>query len=506
MTSPTPRRGSSVLGATGWQTLAQVAPLVVNLALTPFVITSLGRVAYGLWLVCSTFTQFLGQVDGGIGTTALRYFTRFAGSGDRRSAGRYARTLALMVLGVTAVTLLPAFLLTDLVVEFFHAPPDLADGAAFLLRTLVVLLGLGFLRNILAGILNAHQRYALTSITQLASYAVYAAGLVVVLTQGWGLHGMAYAFIAQQVVATAFIVPAALKLIDVRGVGFLSRAEIGEFLSVAWKVQLAGLMNMLSFQGVFLLVGRMAPRQVPDFGPGATFAQQMRFLPFNAVRPMQSTIGATIGAHGEEAGRARFRGLQRVWVIVIVGWVAVGAPASYHGVNAWLPLDNDLAGTVAAILLVGHLFALLPQVLVQWLVLQGRPEFEMWSSILTVAATVALAFATVGAFGALGVAVGTAVAQVLGMIALLVLAGRAGFLPRNPLIDVPWLQAAAAAALSWLTCGFTAALIAQGTLPRGAPGLVLVGLSAAPCLAAYLVATVGPRRVARIIRTRSLRD
>lgn len=505
MTSRTPRRGSSVLGATGWQTLAQVAPLVVNLALTPFVITSLGRVAYGLWLVCSTFTQFLGQVDGGIGTTALRYFTRFAGSGDRRAAGRYARTLSLMVLGVTLLTLLPAFLLTDWVVEFFHAPPELADGAAFLLRTLVVLLGLGFLRNILAGILNAHQRYALTSITQLASYAVYAGGLVVVLTQGWGLHGMAYAFIAQQAVSTLFIVPAALRLIDVRGVGFLSRAEIREFISVAWKVQLAGLMNMLSFQGVFLLVGRMAPRQVPDFGPGATFAQQMRFLPFNAVRPMQSTIGATIGAEGEEAGRARFRGLQRVWAIVIVGWVAVGSPAAFHGVNAWLPLENDLAGTVAAILLVGHLFALLPQVLVQWLVLEGRPEFEMWSGMVTVALTVALAFAAVGTFGALGVAVGTVTAQLVGMIVLLFLAHRAGFLPRSPLVDVPIAQAAITAVVSWFACGFTASLIADGVLPRGALGLVLVGLTAAPCLGAYLVATVGPRKVARMIRTRSLR-
>ncbi len=498
-------RGSGLVGATGWQTLAQVAPLVVNLALTPFVITNLGRVAYGLWLLCSTFTHFLGQVDGGIGATALRYFTRFAGAGNRADAGRYAKTLSLLVLAVTLLTLLPAFVFTAQVVEFFHAPTELREGAVFLLRTLVVLLGLGFLRNILAGILNAHQKYALTSVTQLVGYAVYAGGLVFVLNQGWGLHGIAYAFIAQQLVATVCIVPPALRLIDVRGVGLLTWAEVKEFLGVAWKVQLSGLMNVLAFQGVFLMVGRMAPAQVPDYGPGSTFAQQMRILPFNAVRPIQSSIGQTIGREGEDAGRHRMTSLQRVWVVLLVGWVAVGAPASYHGVNVWLPLENDLAGLIAATLLSGHLFALLPAVLAQWLVLEGKPEAELWGGIVTVTLTVVLSFAAVGPFGTPGVAVATVTSQFLGMCTLLFLARRMGYLPRNPLRDIPVVPALFAAAVTWLVTEGMTMLIENGPLPRGALGLVLVGLTAGVCLAGYLVWTVGPRRIRTMMRTRSLR-
>ena len=503
--SPPPARGGyAILRGTVWQTAAQVAPLVVNLTLTPFVLSSLGRTAFGLWLVTSTFTQFVGQVDGGIGATALRYFTRFAGSGDRASAGRYARTLSLLVCAVIGVVLVPTFLLTDVVVAFFHAPPEFHDGAAFLLRTLVVLLGVGFLRNILAGVLNAHQKFALTSITLLAGYVAYAAGLVIVLNLGWGLHGMAYAFIAQQVVGTLFIVPPALRLIDIRGVGFLTWPQIKEVLGMAWKIQLAGIMNMLSFQGVLLIVGRMAPTQVPDFGPGANFARQLRLLPTNAIAPIQSTLGATIGREGETTAAEQFRRLQQVWVLLVVGWVSVGAPAAYHGVGVWLDLDGNLASIVAGALLIGHLFSLVTLVLTRWLILQGRPEFEMVSSTVTVALTIVLSLATVSTLGALGVVAGTVAAQLIGMVVLLVGAARAEVLPRNPLRDVPWVQACVGAVATWFICAFAADIVRDGLVPTGALGLLLVGLSATPALALYLVTTIGPRRTLRIIKTRSL--
>ncbi len=72
-----------LLGGTGWQALAQMLPLVFNLALTPFVIHGLGVGIYGIFLLVMVIQQFIGSVDGGVGPSARRYFGMYAGRGDR---------------------------------------------------------------------------------------------------------------------------------------------------------------------------------------------------------------------------------------------------------------------------------------------------------------------------------------------------------------------------------------------------------------------------------------
>lgn len=499
--------GQGILGATSYLTLAQLAPLVVNLVLTPFIILNLGRQAYGLWLVATAFIFFVGQVDGGIGRSVLRYFSRFAGAGGdlgRRDAGRYTRTLTLLVFGLCTLFLLPLFFLAGTIVDFFHAPPELRDGMLVFLRVSLVTIAVALWRNVLTAILNAHRFYALTSITHLASYAAYAISAFVTLRAGLGLYGMAIAAGLQALVATVVIVPAAMRLVTLRGVGGMTRAEIREFFSVAWKLQISGLLSSLSLQGATLIVGRAAPRQMPDFGPGATFAQQLRLLPMNAVRPIQSSLGATIGREGSDAGRASFVRLQRVWVILITGWVAVGAPASLYGVTTWLPLESQFAGQVSAVLLVSHLLALLPAVLSQWSMLEGHPEPQMWAAIVLTVLALTFASAVVGIWGAMGVTVGMLVAQLIAFVVQVTLAARRGILPRNPVLDIPWLPALVCSAGTFPTTRAIAHALWGGPL-EGPVGLVLVGLGAAPFLAIYLVWTIGPKRTWRILRTRSLR-
>lgn len=500
------RKGSGVLGSAGWQALGQFTPLVINLVLTPFVISTLGVTAYGLWLVTSILTSFIGHVDGGIGATALRYFSRFAGKGGEeghRLAGRYVVSLMMLMSVIVFIVVAVPFVFAGSLMDFFHASAELHAGATFLLRTTLFLLAIGLYRNILAGVLNAHQRYALTSITNVASHIVYSLSLYFTLSAGLGLYGTAYSFMAQAAVATLFIVPSALRLVTFRGAGLMSRAEVKEFLGLAWKVQITGLLHMLSFQGVILIIGRAAPGQVVAYGPGSNFAQQMRLLPNTAVTPMQSAMGQTIGREGDEAGRRQFVSLQRAWVVFLVGWVAVGAPASMNGVNSWLPLPEDMAGQVAAILLFSHLITLLPAVLSQWLMLDGRPEPQMWNGIVTTSVTLALTLLFIEPFGSLGVAVGVTLAQVAGVTTMLTVATRRGGIPRSPFREIPWVPALTCSALSFVTTGFMARVLENASV-EGIFGLLSVAASAAPPFALYFLWVFGLRRTLRMIRTRRL--
>lgn len=499
-------RGSSIIGGTMWQMSSQLAPLVVNLVLTPFVIVSLGKDVYGLWIVIMTFTAFLGHVDGGITSTVMRYFARFVGAGRetmRQDIGRYVKSLAVAVIVICSVTLLPAFTFAEQIANFFYTPDEELAGAVLLIRVALVTVLVALLRNVVSSVLNAHRLYALTALTFVVGYIAYAVTVFFSLKAGWGLRGMALAAALQALVSFLWIVPKALRLMTLRGSGWMTRQELRAFGALAWKTQVNGLLHMLSVQGLTLIVGRAAPHQRAEFAPGMTFAQQLRSLPRHAGVPIQTALGQTLGRSGETALADHTVRLQKTWVLLVVGWFALAAPASYHAVNIWLPLNSKLPGLIAAILLIGHLWGSLGMVLQLYLLQVKRPDIYMRASFVSTGVLLAGSLIAVDKFGAIGVSIVFVVSQLLGLLLHLSLSKKTGLLPRNPLRDIPWLPAIVCSAATAVATGFVANLLRANQIDGGI-GLLLVAASAGPTFLIYLLWAFGPKRLIQIVKTRKL--
>lgn len=476
--------------STLWLTLAQLAPLAVNIALTPFVILQLGETRYGLWLIASSVAMFFGQFDGGIYRTALRYFSGHVARGDAREAGNLMLSLSIPVVGIQLVTLAPLLVLDRQIAGFFQTPEALVGETTYLLRVVTVVVGVGLLRGIFAAILHSHMKFGLTAGATLVSYVGYAAAMFLTLRADAGLRGVALAYIIQTAIATVVIVPSALRLVSLRGARLISGAEARGFARMAWRVQAAGLLNVLSAQGLLLLVGRLRPAEVASFGPGATFAQNFRSLPTNALGPIQARLGGSVAADGDDGTAAVANRIQRTWVRAVVGLAAVGAPAAYVGINAWLPLEGSLSGAVAAILVVAHLLALLPQVQLQWAVAVGRADVEVKSTATSVALLFGLSVALIPVLGSFGVGVAAVLGSAAGMLVVhLLLRGQDGGV-RSPLRDVPVLAGIAAVVVTVLVeLGLRRVAADMTILESGAPALLWAGVGALPGLVLYAAMT-----------------
>ena len=299
-----------------WLTIAQVSPLAVNITLTPYVITQLGETQYGLWLIASSVALFMGQFDAGVYRTALRLFS-IEGAPDGVPR-RLVTSLSLGMIGLSCVTLLPLVLLPDAVTSFFHVPSSAVPDTRLLLRVMAMVVAVALARGVYVAVLHSRFRFGLTAVSTIAGYAAYAVAMFTTLHAGWGLRGVAIAYVVQTFVTTIFIVPAALRLIDRRGPRLMRPDELLTFARIAWRVQTANLLTALPMQGSLLLVGRAEPRQVSDFGPGSTFAQNFRSLPLNALGPVQARLAGAIGR--DEAGSATvYDRLQRYWAGGIAG-------------------------------------------------------------------------------------------------------------------------------------------------------------------------------------------
>lgn len=497
--------GRVLAGGTAWQTLAQFVPLVINLVFTPYFILGLGHDRYSIFLLVSTLTMLLAQFDGGLGQASMRFFTLYAGSGDRAAATRLLTSVSAVFAAGAVVVFGSLFLAAPALLRFFGVSPDYFDETTLLLRVLVVLLAFILIRNLYNSLLFAHARFRVTSTAIIAGHLVYVGGMIATIRADWGLRGVAATFVAQQVVGAAISVPAGIRYVDRSGIGWMPRPVAREFFGYAWRVQITGLIAMVTTQKDQLVAGRMLGAQLSGpYGQGANFTQNLKMVPLNAFGPLQAMVGQRVGAAGAEAARETAERIQRVWVRALVGYGAVGLPATYYGVATWLRGSfGPTSAPVATVLFAGSVVGMLASVLGMWCLTLGQASLSLRASLIGLGLNVG--FSVVGwfALGMLGVIAGTALSQVGYAIWLAWAAPRR--LP-TPIEwfgrSIPWGWAALA---GLVTLGLE--MLVHDHLPRGAAGLLGCGLLAAPGFLGYLVAVFGvaqlrtaARRVPRVRR------
>ena len=485
-----------LLGGTGWQALAQMLPLVFNLALTPFIIHGLGVGIYGIFLLVVVIQQFVGSVDGGVGPSARRYFGMYAGRGDRAATTSLLVTLLVIVTSASAILCGAFFAAAPSVMAFFPGSAQDPDGSVFLLRVMIVIVAVAQVRGLFTQVLLTNNQFRLTALGDLLGFFAYATGMVLTVTNQLGLFGVGLAFIAQQAMPTLVVLPAAIRRLDRHAVRFVPRTLLREFFGFAWKLQLSGILSVVAAQGDAIFVGRFAAPQMTAFGTGASFATTLRQIPMNAYAPMETSIVRSLGASGPEGAAPEVARIQRLWVRFVAGWIAVGVPAAGFGVTAWLHLGTDLPGQVAAVVLLAHGITLLMLVQRFWLNALGRSGLTLSHDLLNTVANLSLTFPLILAFGVLGTISATLVAALGAAFYLTWLAQRKVPTPiPTPWSQVPWLSvlgaAALAASLSWVVARYVVGTV----IPYGALSLLAVGAAAAPALLLYLAHTIGWRRV-----------
>lgn len=491
-----------LLRGTGWSAIAQFVPLVINLALTPYTIHGLGLEVYAVFLLVNSIQMVMSTFNGGIGPSVTRYMTIYAGRDDKEAATRMLVTMGVIVTAIVVLVFGFFFALIPQFFEWFEVLNVDRQGAVFLLATQVILAGLIQIRSVFQAVLAAAGRFAVTSIAILIGHAFYTVGIIITVENGYGLMGIAWIFIAQQLVGTIIMVPATFRHLTRKGLGFIDKELMGEFFAYAWKIQLASWVDTLTQQVDTLIVGRVRPRELGFFGPGSQFAQQLRMVLMNAIGPITTFVGRGIGEHGAEASIERVERLQQLWIRAIAGYFAIGIPAAYFGVTAWLHLGNELPGQVAAILLFGHAAAMSARIMLVWCQLNRRPGLDVAQGVVFLVLKVVGTAALVVPFGVVGVAVATSVSSIAAAVFLGVIMQRKLEQPiARPWKDIPWLLALSCGALATL-CTWGASLLVGTVVPYGVLGLLVCGLAAAPALLLYMELAIGIRRLIAMIKNR----
>lgn len=183
MTSLPPRYRRNVV--TSYLNSAVQAALA--LVMTPFLVHSLGKNRYGIWVLAINLVLYLEVLEFGFARTTIKFVAEHDARGDREGVKRSIATSfgVLSIPGLLALTL--GIALAALFPTLFHLAPALATPARVICLLLAFDLALSIPSDTFGGTLSGLQHWDLLNMTLIGVSVSQAVAWVIVLRSGGGL-------------------------------------------------------------------------------------------------------------------------------------------------------------------------------------------------------------------------------------------------------------------------------------------------------------------------------
>jgi O-antigen/teichoic acid export membrane protein len=309
----------SLVRRIGWNGLAQILPLLIQLALTPYFIQILGLDGFGVWSLVLVFVATLTALDGGIGASLARFFAVHAARQDPEQAGR-------LLLGAVVIFLLLGVLVgglaagvAPLVAGWLDLAPALRSQAADALQWLGLLVVLALLNGAVVALLQANHRFGRLTASTAAGQCAYAIAAFVLLRPGDAMVVLVCVLAIRYVVGLVVGFIVASRLVRFRRPLLPTRTERSAFLAYAGRMQVSSVTSFLNGEFDALVVAALLPvRYVGLFAAAHQVATAARTLPLFGFPPLLTTLANAFAQGGEPGARAEFDRTQSRWLPL--GW------------------------------------------------------------------------------------------------------------------------------------------------------------------------------------------
>lgn len=406
-----------------------VATVAATYVITPFVIQSLGRDGYGVWTLITALTGYLSLFALGVPMASVRFLAQHAAERDTARLNQIIGSCAGLYLMIGAGALVAGGVLTTLFLQWYDVPAGFRAEAPLAFGLMAAQVSAGFIGLLPEGILFAHHDFMVRNLIRLAG-VLLRLGLTVALLW-WRASLLTLALV--QVACFVFDFGVSWLIVRRRYPGI--RVSLADFdwsavrrvFSFSIYVLLLTAGARLIFETNAIVIG--AYRSVGDIAYYVVANSLVVYL-MEFVLAIASVVSPMATRLQTEGRLDEMREVFLKWSKVAFSLtIAVGTFLFVLGprfIGWWIePSFEEPSGTVLQILILSSLvFLPVRGVALPTLVGLGKPRVPTFAFLATGIANLLLSIALVGPLGLAGVALGTAIPNVVFAIVVLTLACR----------------------------------------------------------------------------------
>ena len=396
--------------------LALIVTGAISVLLTPILIHRLGDFHYGMWILVGSLVEYSSFIDMGLRTTLQRFVAKLQGEHHRQALNETLATSLGLGLAVCLLLCVLTAVFALVLPRFF----GLSGRAIVLFAKVIVLLGLSvavtFPARVLASYLCGLQRYDVFNLASIVTAAVRAVLLVAVLWLGYGVMACSGVTLAVAVVSLAvhwrlvFWADRELSL-HWREASWTQARELFHF---SLYVFLTSMGDFLRFRiDSFVIARWLTLSLVTPFSLASRIMEYFKAAMFTITGPLMTTMSVL-------EGQRRHADLKHVFlfstkVMTLISLFA-GAVLWLYGrllIRLWVGSQYESAYIPLMILLLGYVVSLAQSPSINLMLACGRNRPLGWWTLTEGVVNLALSIYWAPRYGLVGIALGTAVPQIL---------------------------------------------------------------------------------------------
>lgn len=477
-----------MLKSIGSSWVATLVTIAAVYFLTPFTLHKLGDDGYGTWNLITSITGYVGLLVLGVPMASVRYFAQHVAEGDARKLNAAIGSCAALYLLLGGIALVAGVGLYEFFTRTYDIPAPVHTDARWAFGLTVLFVGVGFVALLPNGVLAAHDDFVARNIIRVWGVVLRVVLTLVLLTLEASLTVLALVQLA------CLVFDFALCWLLVRRRYPDTRVRLADFdwgvvrriFSFSLFVLVLNAGARLSFETDAIVIGAFQDvSSIPYF----TVANSFLLYLMEFIVAIAAVVMPTATRLQTQGSKAELRGVFLKWSKVALSLTMMAGlfliVLGPRFIASWIdPAFEGPAGQVLQILMVSYLI-FLPVRGVALPILMGLGKAALPASGLLIAGVLnlGLSILLVRPLGLAGVALGTAIPNVLFAVLVLLHACRELQMPVAEYVRYVFPRVALGAVpvlalLLWFKLGLEVrsmgGLIAAGVAMVAAFGLIWV--------------------------------
>ncbi len=406
-----------VVKNTFYQYAAQILGFIFPFFLTPFIISTIGEVQFGIYALVMGFSGTFALFDLSISSSFIKFISEDYNKNQKEKLNETISTGLIFYIIFSIIICIVGFAFTKPLVSLLNIPPDLEEISLLAFRISILIFFITNAFGIFNSILISLQKMYITNVYGIFLNLLNVGAIVILLLNGYGLTGMLLSQLAAVTISILISYIAAKRVLPEMRISIskFSKKALKRMTGFGLQMQVSKLASFASDKYDEFLLGYFSVmNNVAFFNIGGRVARLGRFVPYQLV-PQVAPVAAELNAKEDREKLIRLYGdtTRYLTIASMPIFIFIFAFADVI-IYSWMGPGFDISIYILRILVIGQLINMIfsapgnsitPNL--------GIPKYQMYEGLINLGFNLVLSFILIKYYGIIGAAIGNTVSITL---------------------------------------------------------------------------------------------
>lgn len=446
-----------VVKNTAYYVLAQLFGFIFPLILTPFILSSIGEVQFGLYALILGFIGLFNLFDLSISSSFVVFISRYNVNRDYKNLNEYFNTGLIFYILVSLLIAGAAYFFSGPLLSLLNIPPELQDLASNVYNIGLIIFIISGTFMIFTSVLISIQKMYITSAVALTAGFINLILTVIALKSGYGLTGIMWVqLISVLLTNIMYAILAKKHLSELKVSLFHTRiAPLKEMSKFGVQMQVSKLATFAAEKyDEFLLAYFSVLNNVTYFNVANRITRIGRLVPFQIIPQIAPVASELKAKNDDQKLKELYTDSTKYLTLTAVPVFIFLFVFSDLLIFTWLGEGYELSSYILKILVIGQLVnmsisapgnSVIPNT--------GVPKYQMREGMIFLGINLIVSFLLIKYYGLTGAAIGNVFSTVISSLYLYFVSAKFFSLKTKDIFTEKQLRPLAAGIISGIASG-----------------------------------------------------